>query len=157
MRLSYLVRHPPFERREVLDLVLGYVAYYNLAADRVVSLVVRARTRPDQPIYIWGFEPVIYWLAEREPSSRFIYDVPQRTLWERDYARRELLADLRRRPPALFIVQQNDVFYGVTGDDLDSRRALPTFPQLDQLVAARYELVKTIEDFQIYALRAPAR
>lgn len=157
MRLSYLARHPPFERREVLDQELGYVADYNLAADREVSLEVRARTRPDQPIYIWGFEPVIYWLAEREPASRFIYNVPQRTLWERDYARRELLADLRKKPPALFIVQQNDVFYGVTGDDLDSRRALPTFPELDELVAARYELVKTIEDFQIYALRSRAR
>jgi hypothetical protein len=157
MRLSYLVRRPPFERREALDQELGYVADYNLAADREVSLEVRARTRPDQPIYIWGFEPVIYWLADRTPSSRFIYDVPQRTMWERDYARRELLADLKRRPPALIVVQQNDVFHGVTGDDLDSRRALPTFAELDQLVSSRYELVRTIEDFQIYALTSQPR
>jgi hypothetical protein len=157
MRLSYLLRRPPFERREALDQELGYVADYNLAADREVSLEVRARTRSDQPIYIWGFEPVIYWLADRTPSSRFIYNVPQRTMWERDYARRELLADLKRRPPALVVVQQNDVFHGVTGDDLDSKRALPTFPELDQLVATRYELVKTIEDFQIYALTSQQR
>jgi hypothetical protein len=157
MRLSYLVRRPPFERREVLDQELAHVADYNLAADRDVSLEVRARTRSEQPIFIWGFEPVIYWLSDREPSSRFIYDVPQRTSWERDYARRELLADLRKKPPALFIVQQNDVFRGVTGDDLDSRRALRTFPALDQLLETRYELVKTVEDFQIYALRSQPR
>lgn len=34
---------------------------------------IKAKTRPDQPIFVWGFMPEFYLLASREPASRFIY------------------------------------------------------------------------------------
>ncbi|HEX6277585.1 MAG TPA: glycosyltransferase family 39 protein [Polyangiaceae bacterium] len=156
MRYRYLFRMAPYERREKLDEELGYVADYNLAADRAVARELRARTRPGAHVFVWGFEPVIYWLAERPPSSRFIYDVPQRTKWERARARTDLLADLRARPPAAIVVQRNDVFPVVTGNHLDSKGELPNFRELETLVQEHYEPVATVEDFDIY-LRRPAR
>ncbi len=155
MRFKHLLRIAPYERREALDEELATVADVSLAADRAVALELRARTRGNAPVFVWGFEPVIYWLAERPPASRFIYDVPQRTPWERERARADLMRDLAAHPPAAIVVQRNDVFPMVTGDTLDSRRALATFPALEQLIASRYELVKTIEDFDLY-VRAPA-
>jgi hypothetical protein len=156
MRFRYLFRMEPYERREALDEELGYVADYNLSADRTVARELRARTRGGAPVFVWGFEPVIYWLAERPPASRFIYNVPQRTSWERERARADLLRDLREHPPAAIVVQRNDVFGVVTGNNLDSREELPNFRELKAMVDEHYVPAATIEDFDIY-LRSAAR
>jgi hypothetical protein len=154
MRFRYLFRMAPFERREALDEELGYVADYNLAADRAVAREIRSRTRGGAPIFVWGFEPAIYWLAERPAASRFIYNVPQRTSWEQGRARADLLRDLAAQKPAAIVVQRNDVFGVVTGNNLDSRGELPNFPALQELVRSSFELVTTVEDFDIYVRTA---
>jgi hypothetical protein len=156
MRFRYLFRMAPYERREALDEELGYVADYNLSADRAVARELRARTHSGAPVFVWGFEPVIYWLAERPPASRFIYNVPQRTSWERERARADLLRDLHEHPPAAIVVQRNDVFGVVTGNNLDSRQELPNFRALEALVDEHYAPAVTIEDFEIYLRSAGA-
>jgi hypothetical protein len=64
-----------------------------------------------------------------------------------------LMQDLARKPPQLIAVQRNDVFPAVTGDDLDSRRALETFPELSTLIERDYELIEAVEDFELYERR----
>ena len=150
MRLRYAFRMEPYKTREAIDHDTSYVADFNLGADRDVALEVRSRTSSSDPIFVWGFEPAIYWFAERAPSSRFIYDVPQRSEWQQHYARNELMHDLAQRPPALFIVQHNDVFPSVTGHVLDSNDELPGFPELQAYLATGYTFLKRIEDFDLY-------
>jgi hypothetical protein len=156
MRFRYLFRMAPYERREALDEELAYVADYNLSADRAVARELRSRTRSGAHVFVWGFEPepVISWLAERPPATRFIYNVPQRTSWERERARADLLKDLALHPPAAIVVQKNDIFWAVTGNELDSRRELPNFPALQSMLDDRYDPVASVEDFDIY-LRSP--
>jgi hypothetical protein len=150
MRLAFLTRQAPFLSRADLDRELSYVADYNLDADRAVALEIRSRTSSSDPVFIWGFEPSTYFLAERPLASRFIYDVPQRTPWQRDFSRRELLKDLSVNRPKVIVVQRRDVFPSVTGSPLDSRDELPNFPELQSLIDTQYRLVKEIEDFQIF-------
>ncbi|MCH2109661.1 MAG: glycosyltransferase family 39 protein, partial [Polyangiaceae bacterium] len=76
--------------RAELDRHLHYVSDYNLDADRLVNAALTKRLKPGDPLYIWGFEPVIYWLGNHQPASRFIYNVPQRARWERDKSRQLL-------------------------------------------------------------------
>jgi hypothetical protein len=102
-------------------------------------------------VFVWGFEPVIYWLSEREPASRFIYNVPQRCPWEEQAARRLLMQDLAHNPPSLVVVQSRDVFPSVTGNGLDSKDSLPDFPELRLYIEEGYTHVRKIEDFEIYA------
>ena len=135
---------------EAIDKDTAYVADFNLSADRDVALEIRSRTNSNEPIFVWGFEPAIYWFAERPPSSRFIYDVAQRTEWQRGYARAELLRDLHTRPPSLIVVQHNDVFPAVTGHAWDSHDELPGFPELAGFIDNGYVYLKRIEDFDIY-------
>jgi hypothetical protein len=149
-RLSYLVGAGTNATREALDKDLYYVADYSLAADRDVAQRVREITAVNDAIFVWGFEPLIYWLSERTPASRFIYNVPQRALWQRETARAALLEDLRRTPPALIIVQRHDYFRFVTGDDLDSKAALATFPELESLLKEQYRPLENIEDFELF-------
>ncbi len=150
MRVKFALHLAPYKSREAIDRDCSYVADFNLQADRDVGLEVRSHTSSDDPIFVWGFEPAIYWFAERTPSSRFIYDVAQRSEWQKGYARAELLRDLNAHAPAMIIVQHNDVFPAVTGHAWDSNDELPGFPELAGFIDHGYELVKRIEDFDMY-------
>jgi hypothetical protein len=81
IRLQYLLRVPPYDSREAVDEELASVADVSLTADRAVARELRSRTSEGAPVFVWGFEPVVYWLADRPPASRFVYNVPQRTSW----------------------------------------------------------------------------
>jgi hypothetical protein len=150
MRLSFLLRQSPFQSRADLDRELSYVADYNLDADRQVAFDIRSRTSSTDAIFIWGFEPSTYFLAERPLASRWTYSVPQRTPWQRDFSRRELLKDLSLNRPKVIVVERRDVFPSVTGSPLDSKDELPNFPELKSLIENQYRKVREIEDFEIY-------
>ncbi|MEB2310283.1 MAG: glycosyltransferase family 39 protein [Sorangiineae bacterium] len=150
VRLASLLAEHGSGSRVLLDRDLYYVADYDLDADRRVALELEAHTSPSAKIFVWGFEPGIYWLSNREPASRFIYDVPQRVSWQRESARASLMEDLRRNPPAMIVVQRNDVFPFVTGDNVDSAGALAGFPALDALVRDHYRRMSELEDFTLY-------
>jgi uncharacterized membrane protein YhaH (DUF805 family) len=150
VRMQFLFGRGQARAREALDRELYHVADFVLDADRQVATEIRSVTAPDAPVYVWGFEPAIYWLSGRRPASRYIYNVPQRAPWERDRARAELLADLRAKPPALVAVQTGDVFPKVTGDYLDSRSALWQFPELSDLLSEQYRHVSEVSGFDLY-------
>jgi len=139
-------------RRE-LDRKLYHVVDYDLDTDRKAGEAVARLSAPADSLHVWGFEPAVYWFARREPSSRYIYDVPQRAAWQRERARAELLADLRASPPKAIVVQHGDTFKYVTGDELDSHEALATFSELGRLIDEDYALAETVDDHDVYARR----
>ena len=144
---------PPARRdRAVLDALYG-VADVSLASNRRVAAWLRAHTRPDDRVFIWGFEPVIYDLADRRPATRFVYNVPQRVAWFQEGSRRTLLADLDRTPPEAIVVEHRDVFPVVTGNSIDSADTLAEFDALGARLADGYRLAATIEDFDLYLRR----
>jgi hypothetical protein len=70
---------------------------------------IARRTTPDQAIYVWGWSPGTYRYAQRRAASRYA------TLEKRgqvgEWARFILdgaEADIRRAPPALFIISTGD-------------------------------------------------
>ncbi len=150
VRLAFLLRQGTLRSRADLDRELSFVADYNLDADRQVALDIRSRTSSTDPVFIWGFEPSTYFLAERPLASRWTYDVPQRTPWQRDFSRRELLRDLSINRPKVIVVERRDVFPSVTGSPLDSHDELPGFPELKSLIDTQYRKVREIEDFEIF-------
>jgi hypothetical protein len=131
-----------------------FCADFNLAADRDVADWLKANGGPTDTVFVWGFEPAIYWFLGRPLASRFIYDVPQRVGWEHERARAQLLRELERAKPTWFVVQHHDYFKFVTGNDFDSRAALDHDPELSKWVNASYRRVDQVEDFELYR-RAP--
>lgn len=154
VRLEFLVGSSSLQSREMLDEMLYRAADFNLGADRRVAREIMDRTNPEEPIFVWGFEPSIYWFSERAPASRFIYNVAQRSPWQREQARARLTQDLKRKPPAIVVIQHEDVFPAVTGSNLDSAQALYEFEPLRELLSSHYQLVTQIEDFEIFQRRA---
>jgi hypothetical protein len=154
-RLAHLATGSSAASSRELEKNLARVADFNLAADREVAERARALTKPTDTIYVWGFEPAIYWLSEREPASRFVYNVPQRCEWSQDQTRSELMRELERARPALIVVQHGDRFPAVIGHGDDSASALPGFLALTGLLESEFRLQERIEDFDLY-VRAEA-
>ena len=135
---------------------LASVADVNAGANREVAAFLRERVEPGAPVFVWGFEPVIYDLADRPPATRYLYNVPQRVAWAKEGARTDLMRELAERPPAAIVVERNDVFPMVTGDAVDSHTSLEDFAALSQLLSERYEAVTSIEDFEVFLARGQA-
>lgn len=136
--------------REVLDAKLYHVADYDLDVDRRAGREVRRLTGPGDSIFVWGFEPSVYWFSGRRAGSRYLYSVPQRATWQRERARAELYADLLESRPSMLVVQHGDIFRFVTGDDLDSFAVIETFPELRGFIASQYRFVEAVDDLDLY-------
>jgi len=132
---------------------LASVADVNAVANREVAAWVRERVPADRRIFVWGFEPVIYDLADRMPATRYLYDVPQRVSWAKEEERATLMRDLDAGRPAAIVVEHRDVFPMVTGDAIDSADTLKDFPALRDRLGERYFLATSIEDFDVYMER----
>jgi hypothetical protein len=134
---------------------LATVDDVNASANRQIAQFFRetANTstpgKPPRPVFIWGFEPVIYDWADRPASSRYIYNVPQRAAWLQQSMREGLMADLAAKPPEFIVVERRDVIPGVTGDTLDSAGSLKGFPELQTLIQRNYKVTFTHEDFMV--------
>jgi hypothetical protein len=136
--------------RVTLDRAFHKSADFDLGADIDVAHRLNELTAPHERIFVWGFEPAIYWLAKRTPASRYVYNAAQRASWGSEAARSALMSDLERNTPSFIVVQHNDVFRFVTGNSLDSHLALSEFPALVQLMEHNYTLLERIEDFDLY-------
>lgn len=85
-------------------------------ADDPISRYVRENSRPEQPVFVWGFRAETYLSAERWPASRYVYTVypagvvpwfaATRAEMERRVvpgSREALLEDLEREKPELIV------------------------------------------------------
>lgn len=123
-------------------------------ANRRVAEWLATHTDPAAPIYIWGFESMIYEMAGRRPASRWIYNVPQRLDWaQRERARSDLMRDLAAEPPAAIVLVRNDVRADVTGSRSDSQQELESFAELRDLLSEGYRRAFHIEDFEVHLPR----
>jgi hypothetical protein len=125
---------------------------FSLTADREVASYVQDRTDTDEGVFIWGFEPLVYFLADRRPASRFIYTVPLVTDWSPPEWREELIRDLADKPPRYILILHNDRLPWMTGRRDDSAAQLLSFPALRGVLDERYEKESTIEDFTVWRL-----
>ncbi|MHB9004931.1 MAG: ArnT family glycosyltransferase [Coriobacteriia bacterium] len=141
------------EERSRVNGRLYTVADVNYAANLRVAEWLTQHTDPTDTVYIWGFEPHIYFAARRRSASKFLYNVPQRVEWENQWARDELMVELEASPPKAIVIERGDVFPIVTGNNDDSANALLAFPALKRFIDDRYEYRESIQDFELYLRR----
>jgi hypothetical protein len=123
---------------------------------RKVGAWVAEHTQPGERMFVWGFEPLLYQLADRRPASRYIYNAPQRAPWSRNDARAELMQELRELPPAAILVEHGDLHPGTAASDVDSATALERFPPLKQFLAEGYAPAARVDRFTIHLRKAAA-
>jgi len=140
-------RHP--EQRESFD-----AQFYGYDASRQAGWYLQQHTRPDEAIYVWGYDPLVYLLTDRPFASRFIYAFPMMSTWAPPAWRQEFLDDMHAHPPIYFITQHNQGGPWITGHSIDPADYVAWFPPLQEWLLANYDLETTIGDFLIYRRRS---
>ena len=127
---------------------------FSFLADKYLAEYISERTDPEDPIFVFGFEPLVYFLAERRPASRFIYNDPV-TLARGEaggsVAIGEMMADLESSKPAYIVIVEGDAN---PVDRTDSYTFFMDTPSLRDLVETRYTLDRQARKFHIYKRKA---
>jgi hypothetical protein len=142
----------------VFDLVADPLTYDFRApvpAHEAVAAYIRAHTRPEDRVFVWGDWPALYLESDRIMASRFPgflrgfargSALPPNN-WDTSAAVWPALqADLMLHPPALIV----DTAAPANWSDF-SMYPMSNYPVLAQFVAARYHVIATLDGVAIYA------
>jgi len=137
------------------DVYLGrYVdgqKYTALGAAQVAGMM-RAHSRPDDPVYLFGFTAAAYVHAERVSASRFFWSRPVIVGFNENqpgYGVQGLLAELERASPAVVALQIHDW----APDVADSARFFLSTPALADWLHTRYRPVTGPAGFDVWIRR----
>ena len=143
----------PLEGRaaELINMARGFKTPNGYIAGDSISEFVETHSGPTDDIFIFGFQPYVYWKTGRKPASKFINTIHFKSTpvapWERD----ELVHDLTDNPPTLFLVETQDRYTSQGNSDADSRSTIQLhYPELEQLLDTAYYPEDTIEGTIIY-------
>ena len=114
------------------------------------SIIFASMWAPGEPMQLWGFDALLYVLADRPSASRlgFSYAVaaePDPT--RRADRERELVADIERVRPRVLVVQETDDNQLMPGG---SRAALRRLPALASAIARCYGQTYRNRDYTMY-------
>lgn len=147
-----------------LELAVGrvsrdeYLATIDPGHDAVASEEQAARwlqegSAPGDGVLVWG-APSVYALADRRPVTRYalhklvLTDAPMSRVWPGLDVRREgFLEELRRTPPAIVLVEQDD---RSALEPTDSAATVTRFRDLRALLQQEYERGPTVGRFVVY-------
>lgn len=122
---------------------------FSFREDYRLAHYLKAHTNEGEKIFIWGWESLVYFLSEIEPTSRFIFIYPliQSNLNIREGTRKILWAEFQEKEPQYFIVAKDDQN---PIDEIGSERRLAFFPEIEELLKCKYVKEKETERFIIY-------
>jgi len=126
---------------------------YSYIADEQVAQYLREHSAPGDEIYIYGYEALVYLLSQRESASRFFYVFPVISTWTPPEWRADWVRALDTKLPRYILIQANEGAPWITGLHEDTARVAAHDADLQKLLAARYDLETTIEDFTLYRRR----
>jgi 4-amino-4-deoxy-L-arabinose transferase-like glycosyltransferase len=121
-----------------------------------VSRYLATTTGPDDPIYVWGSVPEIYWASGRRPATRFLTSsfltgtYPGRppkdanTGAETEAAWDDFYTDFTAHPPKYFVDTSPAKVRG------SQYYPISDFPRLQHIVRTQYRYVVTIDDIAVY-------
>ncbi len=123
---------------------------------------VAAHTEGEDAVLVWGFEPNVYLVAERQVAGRYPYLLPLVTPgYSTPRQVNSWISDLEADPPAVIVDAEAAVSYWPDGDDFlrppppgaAGGRTLDILDPFRAWVATNYVLAEEIDGRKIYVLR----
>jgi len=124
--------------------------YFSFQADAAVAAYLQAHTQPTDTLFVWGLEPLVYFLADRPPATRFIHNALLLAFWSPPAWRDLAVSDLQRSRPKFILIVHNDYQPWANGWDADSATYLPNYPALTNLLQHDYHPLGRLEDFDLW-------
>jgi hypothetical protein len=115
---------------------------------------LRKSLQPGEEIFVWGTDPLIYYLTNRQPPDRFVSNLALISPWGPPAWRQELVRDLRKSPPTFIVVSQHDQVPEIAFTRLDSEQYLTVYTDLGRFISTSYHRVGEFPDFVLYRLNA---
>jgi hypothetical protein len=121
-----------------------------------VSRYLASTTNPDDPIFVWGSVPEIYWASGRRPATRFITSpfltgyyagrpadqadstADTKTAWQ------DFFADFTAHPPKYFVDTSPAKLRGA------QYYPISKFPRLERIIRRQYRYVLSIDKIVVY-------
>jgi hypothetical protein len=148
-----------FLQRPVAD-ELRNATVFDFTESWDVAEYLQSRTRPEERIQVWGYEPLVYYLAERRAASRFqsthplVMRVPGAALSPmQERWRQEFLRNMTEQHPRYVVVLRDDNWWWAPGEQT-SEQLLNDFPAWKRFIDDHYVLEHTIGRFRVYAATA---
>jgi len=148
LSFRFLERPLPYEYRNgnVFDITEAYdVAEY-----------LNAHTQPLEPVQVWGYESLVYYLADRHAASRFqmshplVMRIPGQDITPMQQRwRKEFMDDMLLRQPKYIAVVTKDNWWWAP-EQKTSEELLDDFPEWKAFIEDNYTLEHTIGRFLIY-------
>ncbi|HEY8995362.1 MAG TPA: hypothetical protein VIM71_11910 [Lacunisphaera sp.] len=135
-------------RHPVPDIFEAF-AYHWRHPRNPTAMVVHALAGREDTLAVWGWAPNLYVETHLRQATRDAHSV-----WcivpsaQRDYHRRDYLADLQRHEPAVFV---DAVGPGAFAFEHRQVQAHEIFPELADYISKHYTLVRDVRDARIYA------
>jgi hypothetical protein len=127
------------------------VTRFSLLDDYRLARRIVATTRPDDPVYIYGGEPLVLFLADRRSPSKFVWNDPfVAGAYRGRFTHGDLVRELERQPPVYFIVLRHDANMIDPVESIDHYRASP---ELQAFVAGRFDELGWVDDFLVFKRR----
>ena len=159
----FYMRNAPFSRLMTLQFLKPPEAnefrnqtVFDFTESYDVAAYLRERTQPDERIQVWGYESLVYYLANRRAASRFqmthplVMRVPGKDLTPMQIRwRAEFLGDVTLRPPTYIAVVRQDNWWWAP-EEQTSEQLLDDFPEWKRIIERDYTLEHTIGRFLIY-------
>jgi hypothetical protein len=124
--------------------------------DAAVAAYLAEHTEPDDCVVVWGYEPLIYFLARRAACTRYIFDYPLTCQYAPDSWLRKtrsiFLAEIEAQPPTYIAVAHDDVN---PVESVDSAEQLTQFTALAEIVAGSFCKEAIIGNFDLYRRCVP--
>jgi len=130
---------------------------FNLLGSAAAADYLRHHVPAGGTVLVFGFEPLVNYLAARPAPTRFEIDYPL-TFTPRSAAaaglrerwRRQFLAEIAARPPAMVVVVEND--QNALESESSARQA-EAFTEFRDWLQKNYQRADAIEDFTFYRRR----
>jgi hypothetical protein len=120
---------------------------------RVISYL-RQNVKPGDSVFVWGSEPLIYFLTGTHQPTRFVLNLPLVSPWSPPEWRVEVVRDLEKSPPRFLVVARDDAIPYIAYHRLDSEQFLQVYPELAVFISDNYASVQHFRNFEIYGRRA---
>lgn len=131
-----------------------YAGFGGYPESREAAWYLQQHTAPDDQIYVWGYDPLLYLLSGREQANRFVYAFPMMSDWAPPEWRDEFIADMQADPPVYFVTQHAQGGPWITGHSIDPADYIAWLPPLQHWLQDHYDLEAEIGPFKIYRRHA---
>jgi Dolichyl-phosphate-mannose-protein mannosyltransferase len=121
----------------------------------LMAQYLRERVAPGDSLFIWGFRPEVYFMAQLQPATRYQAQFPLVAPWYPAAWRVDNVEILRAALPPYALILEDDFMPWVTNMDADSHTILQASAHDDLRFwyQAHYEQVDEIGDFIIWRRR----